>query len=424
MRHFILILFSLFCSCLSLTSQVSINNSGLPPDPSSVLDLQHAGKGLLVPRMTKSARDVMPSPANSLLIFQTDNSPGYYYNDGTPVSPVWKALVSSDNNALSYKILITSLPYNITQAGSYLVIKDLQGLGGITVNTSNVTIDLNFFTLTGAAGNTSEGIKVVGTQTNINVLNGSVRDWNEGGIIAPNSSNGQFLNLNLISNGDDGLNAGSNNIISNCVAFNNSFDGIDSDVNCTISNCTVSNNGDNGIETEQNCVIQHCTSKSNLAAGIRSGNNSVINNCSSTANTFSGIETGDGSKVSDCTASLNGTSGFVLANASLANHNVSRNNTSHGYLCFQDVTLKGNIADSNTQNGFHSTFDGGKMDENNSTDNAIGYFISGSSWLVTRNTANNNTGGGFSIGPSNTVATIITSANINTNTNPFANINF
>jgi hypothetical protein len=305
-----------------------------------------------------------------------------------------------------------------------LVVKNLQGSAGITVNASNVTIDLNFFTISGILGNTTAGINVVGSRTNINVLNGSLRGWFDGGILAPNSSNGQFLNLNLLFNGDDGMTVGPNNIVSHCVAFNNTFDGIDADINCNILNCTASNNGDNGIETEQNCTIDNCATKSNLGAGIRSGYNCVINNCSSTGNTASGIETGDGNKVNNCAASLNGTSGFVLANATYASNNISRNNTLHGFLCYQDVTAKGNTADSNLQNGFHSTFDGGKMDENNSTDNIIGYFISGSSWLVTRNSSNNNSGGGFTIAPSNTVATIVTNATINSNTNPFANINF
>lgn len=424
MRSFTLILFT-FLTVFSVSlAQVSINDAGLPPDPSSVLDLRHSGKGLLIPRLSKAERDLISLPAKSLLIFQTDNGPGYYFNDGIPASPVWKSLVSSDNNSLTYKTIINTLPYNITQSGSYLVVKDLTGNAGITVNASDVAIDLNFYTLTGSPGNTSIGINVTGTRTNVNVINGSLRNWSNGGIIAPTTSNGQFLNLNVLNNSADGMEVGSNNIISNCVANNNLFDGIDADINCTISNCTVSNNSDNGIETEQNCSIENCSAKSNQSAGIRSGYNCVINNCNSTGNSGSGIEAGDGNKVNNCAASLNGASGFVLANASYAGNNISRNNTLHGFLCYQDVTAKGNTADSNTQNGFHSTFDGGKIDENNSTDNNIGYYISGSSWLVTRNSSSNNTGGGFSIGPSNTVATIVTSANINTNTNPYANINF
>ncbi len=405
-------------------SQVSVNNTGAVPDLSSVLDIQHTNKGVLIPRLTKVTRDLMVSPATSLIIFQTDNDPGFYYNSGTPATPVWKVLVSSSNNSLTYKTPISSLPFTITQAGSYVVTKDLAGLNGINITTSNVTIDLNFFTLTGSAGNTDMGIKVTGNLTNINVINGSVRNWGNTGISASTSTNGQFYALNLLYNGGDGITSGANSIITNCIASNNMLDGIDGDANCIISHCVTAANGDNGIETDINCSIVNCTSKSNLFNGIQSGHNCVLHSNSCTNNAFVGIETGDGNNVTNNTCALNGKSGFSLGNGTKAEGNTSRSNTFHGFLCYQDVNLKDNLADSNTQNGFHSTFSGGKLNDNNSTDNAIGYFISGNNWLIIRNTANDNSGGGYAIDPSNTFATVITIANINTNTNPFANINF
>jgi len=418
-------LFLLFETLSYLTiGQVSVNNTGAVPDLSSVLDVQHSSKGMLIPRMTKSSRDLIVTPATSLMIYQTDIDPGYYYNSGTPGIPVWKSLVSSTNNTLTYKTPISTLPFNISQAGSYVVTKDLTGANGINVTASNVTIDLNFFTLTGSGGNTDKGIEVTGNQTNINIINGSIRNWGNSGIGAATSTNGQFSYLNLLFNGGDGLTTGANNIITNCVASDNILDGIDGDANCIISYCIANANGDNGIESGINCSIENCTSKSNLFNGIQSGHHCVVKSNTTTSNTFVGIETGDGNTVTNNTSALNGTSGFSLGNASKAEGNTSRSNMAHGFLCYQDVNLKNNLADSNTQNGFHSTFSGGKMDDNNSTDNAIGYFISGNNWLIVRNSANNNSGGGYAIDPSNTFATVITIANINTNTNPYANINF
>lgn len=61
-------------------------------NPSAVLDVFSDDQGILAPRLTLAQRNAIVSPAHSLLIYQTDNTPGYYYNSGTPVTPVWERL--------------------------------------------------------------------------------------------------------------------------------------------------------------------------------------------------------------------------------------------------------------------------------------------------------------------------------------------
>src|SRR5690606_12079148 len=46
-------------------------------------------KGLLIPRMTELQRSGISQPAQGLLVFQTDQDPGFYYNAGTASSPSW-----------------------------------------------------------------------------------------------------------------------------------------------------------------------------------------------------------------------------------------------------------------------------------------------------------------------------------------------
>src|SRR5437667_9194781 len=55
------------------------------------------------------------------------------------------------------KTVITSLPFTISQPGSYILNGDLTGSSGdgITIQTDWVTIDLNGFTLFGASGTAS-----------------------------------------------------------------------------------------------------------------------------------------------------------------------------------------------------------------------------------------------------------------------------
>jgi hypothetical protein len=65
------------------------------PDNSALLDMTSSSKGLLLPRMTQLERDAITNPANGLLIYQTDNTAGYYYNAGSSMSPLWTLLNSA-----------------------------------------------------------------------------------------------------------------------------------------------------------------------------------------------------------------------------------------------------------------------------------------------------------------------------------------
>jgi hypothetical protein len=72
----------LFCIQVS-TAQVGIGTAS--PDPSSELDVSSPlnDKGVLIPRMNQAQRNLIVSPATSLLVYQTDNTPGFYYYNGT-----------------------------------------------------------------------------------------------------------------------------------------------------------------------------------------------------------------------------------------------------------------------------------------------------------------------------------------------------
>ena len=63
-----------------LNGQIGINQT--TPHASAALDIHSTTKGFLIPRMNLAQRNSIISPANGLLIYQTNNSPGYYYFDG------------------------------------------------------------------------------------------------------------------------------------------------------------------------------------------------------------------------------------------------------------------------------------------------------------------------------------------------------
>lgn len=69
------------------------------PDPSAILDVKVTGptkKGILIPRMTQAERNSISSPAPGLLIYQTDNNPGFYFYNGTS----WVKLIITGEGTL------------------------------------------------------------------------------------------------------------------------------------------------------------------------------------------------------------------------------------------------------------------------------------------------------------------------------------
>lgn len=90
-KSILFLLTLLFALSANLFAQnVGINNDGTSPDGSAMLDVKSTTKGMLVPRMSLAQRDQISSPATGLLVFQTDNTPGFYFYDGSQ----WKSVVN------------------------------------------------------------------------------------------------------------------------------------------------------------------------------------------------------------------------------------------------------------------------------------------------------------------------------------------
>ncbi|MFK2819658.1 FISUMP domain-containing protein [Flavobacteriaceae sp. LMIT009] len=117
-------------------AQVGIGTT--EPDPSSMLDIQSVVKGLLIPRMTTVERNNISNPAEGLMVYQTDNTPGFYYFNGNTWSTIevnWT--VDGDNmyNANSGNIGVgTAAPASTL---------DIQGSLGyqVTTITAATTLD-------------------------------------------------------------------------------------------------------------------------------------------------------------------------------------------------------------------------------------------------------------------------------------------
>ncbi|TAL66878.1 MAG: hypothetical protein EPN82_16605 [Bacteroidetes bacterium] len=75
------ILFLFFCGFEIAESQNNVGIGCTDPDASAILELRSTSMGFLAPRMTQAQRPA--TPVTGLLIYQTDNTPGFYYYNGT-----------------------------------------------------------------------------------------------------------------------------------------------------------------------------------------------------------------------------------------------------------------------------------------------------------------------------------------------------
>ena len=72
---------------------ITDNSTYTTGNASSVLDVYSVAKGFLAPRMTTAQRIAIASPANGLLVYQTDGTNGFYYYNGTTAA--WVLLAAS-----------------------------------------------------------------------------------------------------------------------------------------------------------------------------------------------------------------------------------------------------------------------------------------------------------------------------------------
>ena len=146
------ILFSLslmiFGSIAMNAQSVSVNTDGSTADASSILDVKSTTKGMLVPRMTTAQRTAIPTPANGLLVYDTDVKSFWYYN-GT----AWTNITPASGGIGNFSLPIDSTG-NFTSA--VIKIKD-QNPNNLYSLIQSETVNSNaIFGIT--SGSTSSGV--------------------------------------------------------------------------------------------------------------------------------------------------------------------------------------------------------------------------------------------------------------------------
>lgn len=95
MKTRILIVLALlqFAIFKTFSQSVSINTTGNAADTSAMLDISSESKGILIPRMTQAQKLAIFTPADGLLVYQTDGSKGFYFYSDITAS--WNLLAGS-----------------------------------------------------------------------------------------------------------------------------------------------------------------------------------------------------------------------------------------------------------------------------------------------------------------------------------------
>lgn len=157
----------------------------------------------------------------------------------------------------------SGFPIRVTKSGSYFLGSNMVAAAilpdVIKITASNVTINLNGFSIVGPGSGTGIGINAAG-MTNVTILNGTVTEMGGAGISL--GDNGTVQNVRVIGNGTGG--SGGN--------------GIDCGNACVVSGCVVANNANgaglnltNATSGYLNTIING--NQSTVAAGTNMGGN-------------------------------------------------------------------------------------------------------------------------------------------------------
>ncbi|MBW2938819.1 hypothetical protein KXJ69_11920 [Aureisphaera sp. CAU 1614] len=215
---------------LNLKSQVGIGTT--TPDPSSLLEITSSNKGMLTPRMSTIQRNAINSPAEGLLVYDTDLDAFYFY-DTTNMS--WIQLGSTTKRD-NYVLVKSESDFPAPVAGVITldtnVLYEINGL--ITLSSS---IDLN-------------GAYLIGLDSNEDVL------LSIGGTIFTGSAGGSIRNVTLTAPGG--------------VVFN--LNNISGSENLVMQSTIIANSGNIGTIQGYNLVFMNIIQFSGNTTGITYSN--------------------------------------------------------------------------------------------------------------------------------------------------------
>lgn len=347
-----------------------------------------------------------------------------------PPAPTMKSL-----SQVEPRTPISSLPFFITNAGSYYLTTNLTGVSGtngITIAANNVSLDLNGFALLGVPGSIDAIIVETSNQTNLIVRNGNISGWGLAGVFGNSAYNSLCERVTVSDCGADGITLVSGRV-SDCTVSSCGGTAINVAASGTVSGCSALSCSENGITvssgTLSGCTIQACSNYAVVGltltvtgCTIANCNNGIdvtegrVSGCSIYQNTLGGIFLGSGT-VSGCLFKYNGGSGIYAGD-------LGNGSTIVGNICM------GNNTSGNPSNAGIILFNSNnRVEDNNVVGNgyagiAVSAAEGGVNNVIIRNTVSGNGTNNYVVPGNQIVGPLITTAGTITNSNPWANFSF
>lgn len=244
-------------------------------------------------------------------------------------------------NEIEPRALISSVPWTITNSGSYYLTRNLtagtNAANGIIIAVSDVTLDMGGFILTGTT-NGAYGISISGgNNRNITIKNGVVRGWGTAGLYLPNGMNCRLTDVTVVSNGT-------------LPTFASVYVGQEWDVD----DCSSSYNRGMGFSIGSSSRARNCKARGNKNDGFLIGNGGRVENCVATENSNNGFSGGMMSIIQGCTANNNTNHGIYVGLYSMASGNISSYNNADGIRAGTGSLVRNNVSAQNKGNGIYA----------------------------------------------------------------------
>lgn len=262
-KKYSLMVFIMIIAAYSYSQNVAINNASESADASAILDVSSISKGLLIPRMSTSAINVIISPAKGLMVYDSVKNQ-LMVNMGNAIVPNWQTIVYSSGWSLAGNA-------GTNPANNFIGTTDASALQFKVKNEKAGLIDsvfqntsLGFRTLdslTSGVNNSSFGYKALisnkdGLQNTAIGSNALRRNTSGNDNVAIGM---QSLTINTIGNSN--VATGTASLFSNTVGNNNTATG----TGALFSNLTGNNNTGIGYQT----LNLNSDGYSNVAVGVR-----------------------------------------------------------------------------------------------------------------------------------------------------------
>ena len=262
------------------------------------------------------------------------------------------------------RTIVTNLPFNITNSGSYYLVRTLTGSDGnygIAIAANEVKLDLNGFSLNGTS-NSLSAILVTAPTENISIRNGVIRNWGQFGVEATNGIDVVIMDVKAFGNGYGGLYVGQNAIMERCSVYG-----------CGFAGGAMGHNPpwNDGIQVGSFSTIKDCKIRGNGGAGIHTYNHSRIIGCTSVLNTnATGVSVEDYCTVKECTAAQNKIGIAMSSKCRVSENTVGEN---------------GILGQPNWPNGIEINGNNNLIEKNSVSYNFVGIRVMGTGNLVINN---------------------------------------